>query len=283
MEEEKLDKDVCMKGGGVLFIGINVAFFFLHGSMLCYHGGSRFSLEPVQFTFTRNFLSELGSISFWNGALNIGSRILFNLGIIFAVGCFICYLRHFPGNFLPHTKSRNISRVGNICSIIALVGFIGVLCIPRDLNWILHLIMALTAFGGIPLIFLSYGFAGLFSHQFPKILTFLLFSIFLGMLIYFLSMLLGPNYFSEEGVHFHIIAQKLGVSFIIIVLSLIGWITFRWELQSKTFTASKSKSTIKTNQEERVSLYLILLATRIHLQYRKKLLLEQRRLILPPF
>jgi len=227
------DKNVCKKGGGILLIGIVLLCICWHISMLLYHGGNQFVYNSANFSFSLNFLSDLGRINGWKGNSNFPSAIFFSVGMIFGGASTICLLRQFPENFGKHTKSRLLGRVGTIIGLFSMIGYMGIICIPSDLNYNLHLIMVLIAFVPIPIIYACFGLAGHLSPTFPRQHVYLYFALFIGMVIYDLSMVLGPNLLSggEEAIYFHTIAQKIAIIFQISMLALIGWTTFRWEMK----------------------------------------------------
>jgi hypothetical protein len=273
----KADKNVCKKGGGILLIGIALLCICWHISMLLYRGGNQFVYNSVNFSFTLNFLSDLGRITGWKGNSNFPSEIFFSLGMIFGGASNICFLRQFPENFGEHTKSHFLGRVGTIIGLFSMIGYIGIICIPSDLNYNLHLIMVLIAFGPIPVIYACFGLAGYLSLTFPRQHVHLYFAMFIGMLIYVLSMVMGPNLLSgdENAIYFHIIAQKIAIIFQISMLALIGWATFHREM--KKFN---KLVTIK-DQTHKIDKILVIKVIRNHLEYRKNLLLVERRITLP--
>lgn len=273
----KDDKNVCKKGGGILLIGMCFLCTSFYIGILSYQGGNQFFSNSVKFSFSLNFFSDLGRITGWNGNSNFPSEIFFSIGIIFAGACNICFLRQFPENFEEHTKSRLLSRVGSIIGLFSMIGYMGILCIPTDLNYNLHLVMVLIAFGTIPIIYACFGIAGYFSPTFPRQHVYLYFAMFIGMLIYALSMVLGPNLLSEDekAIHFHIFTQKIAIIFQISMLSLIGWATFRWEMEKI------NKLNTTKDQTHKIDKILVIKAIRNHLEYRKNLLLVEKRITLP--
>lgn len=101
--------------------------------MFVYKGGTRFSYFKPHYSFTDNYLSELGLITPYSGVSNLASRVLFTIAIVLiGTGSIIFY---FNSPFLFRNSSKkihSISKVASYFGIIASLAFVSIGFLPAD-------------------------------------------------------------------------------------------------------------------------------------------------------
>ena len=119
----------------VLFVVCNII------AMLCYSGGTYLDHLIPSYSFTQNFLSDLGRTISFSGKVNFLSAQLSNMSMILAGGVFILFYFHTQKVFI-NQDNRVPAIIGSIFGILGGFSLIGVGLSPSDLYLELHIIFA---------------------------------------------------------------------------------------------------------------------------------------------
>ena len=120
-----------------VFACIFAAFF--------YPGGNIHDSTQVGYSFTHNFLSDLGGLESHSGDKNMVSFILFNLSMIlfFLVGISFLLV---PVLFKENKSTFILAIIGSLFFFVGSIFFAGVGFTPYDLYLDLHIFFALNSF-----------------------------------------------------------------------------------------------------------------------------------------
>ena len=122
-----------------LFIVFNIIAIF------SYSGGTYLDSLNPGYSFTSNFLSDLGRTISFSGEVNFLSALFFNLSLILAGGIFTNYYIHVRKVFSKENQ-HILALVGSIFGVLGGLAFIGVGLTPADLYLELHVICATWLF-----------------------------------------------------------------------------------------------------------------------------------------
>ena len=120
-------------------IGSIIFILLLIVGMITYSGGTRFNYTEPNYSFSENYLSELGSIGTYSGETNLASRILFAAAILIGgIGLVIFYYNvAFLFQDAP-TKIIIISKVASFFGIISSLMCVSIAFLPIDVFKIAH-------------------------------------------------------------------------------------------------------------------------------------------------
>lgn len=156
-----------------VFACIVAAFF--------YPGGNIHDTTQVGYSFTHNFLSDLGGLESHSGDKNMVSFILFNLSMIlfFLVGISFLLV---PVLFKENKFTFFLAIIGSLFFFVGSIFFAGVGFTPYDLYLDLHVFFALNSFQlMIPalLLYLIVFLRSSLSLKYSMVIAFFLLSVFL--------------------------------------------------------------------------------------------------------
>jgi len=120
----------------ILFI-----FLVIMGAM-SYEGGHRLDLNSEGYSFSNNYLSDLGRIKTVAGMDNSIPFYCFNSALIILSVVFSFYFLFLPSVYDETIKIQNISRVGSVFGFLASICFAGVAYTPADLFIDAHIFFA---------------------------------------------------------------------------------------------------------------------------------------------
>ena len=161
-----------------------------------------------EYSFTRNYFSDLGRSKTFRGQPNNPSQQIFTFSLVFSGVSTLFYFLALPGLF----RSKPIILVASLFGIIAGISYIGIALIPWNLNYWGHVNCVRTGFVAFLIMSILYAMAIFQEEGFPNkyAIALALFAIILGMQI--LIMFYGPRaYRSDEGLFIQVIAQKVVV------------------------------------------------------------------------
>ena len=120
-----------------------VVFIFLviMGAM-SYEGGHRLDLNSEGYSFSNNYLSDLGRIKTVAGMDNSIPFYCFNSALIILSVVFSFYFLFLPSVYDESIEIQNIARVGSVFGFLASVCFAGVAYTPADLFIDAHIFFA---------------------------------------------------------------------------------------------------------------------------------------------
>ncbi len=192
--------------------------------MYLYKGGYILDPNTRSYSFTHNFISDLGMVNTYSGESNIAPLLIFGfatafMGISFAFYANICYVVAFK-----NLKGITIGKLGSLSGITGGLLFAALAVLPWDMMFKAHFWCVNSAY-----FFISFFFVCLTIVQIQNKLPWkfiILNSIYFSVLIlHLLILLFGPRYTSPEGLPLQAIAQKAGIYlFVLIVFLQVLWI-----------------------------------------------------------
>ena len=106
--------------------------------MILYAGGTYFDAANPTYSITKNFFSDLGSISYLFRARKLAFIFLFNSCVSFAGVVFILFYLHFNRLFIKDKKNRALAIIGTFFCILGSLCLIGVALTPANLLYDPH-------------------------------------------------------------------------------------------------------------------------------------------------
>ena len=187
----------------ILFIVFNII------AMFAYPGSTyRNNLSPG-YSFTQNFLSDLGRTMSYSGEVNFFSAQFFNMSLILAGGVFSFFYFHVRKVFLADNQ-RVLALIGSIFGVLGGLSLAGVGITPADLYLEIHIICATWLFRFLFVGSLFYSIV-IFRHdQYENKYAsgYLIFTF--SILLYILVSELGPDpKISQFSLTFQVVSQKI--------------------------------------------------------------------------
>ena len=109
---------------------------------LTYDGGNRLDHHSVGYSFSNNYLSDLGRLKTVSGIANTVPYYCFNGALIMLSAVFSFYFLYLPSLYDNGQRVQNISRIGSVCGFLASICFAGVAFTPVDLFFSAHVFFA---------------------------------------------------------------------------------------------------------------------------------------------
>jgi hypothetical membrane protein len=126
-----------------LVLGIFVILNII--AMLSYPGGTFLDDTTVGYSFTRNFLSDLGRTLSYPGEVNFISSQLFNMALILSGVVFANFYLHVRKIFTADNQ-KTLALIGSFFGVLGGLSLAGVGLTPADLYLDLHMICATWLF-----------------------------------------------------------------------------------------------------------------------------------------
>jgi len=178
-------------------------------AMLTYAGGTVDNHAARGYSFTHNFLSNLGMLTALSGEPNWVSAVLFFISLAAAGVCLVIFFILFQRFFQASRLQKVLSLIGSILGMLAGISFIGIACAPADIARPAHMQFVLWAFRLFPLAVLCYVPVMFMDKRYPKVYAWV-FAVFCLMLIgYYLLITNGPSFDSPEGLVIQVVGQKV--------------------------------------------------------------------------
>ena len=152
-----------------LFITLPLAsivlyIFLLAAAMVSYNGGNTIDHHGIGYSFSLNFLSDLGRVSGYGGQNNTLSFYSFNLSLAIIGIAFLTYFLFLPSLHNSNPRSFLFSRIGSFFGCFSSICFAGVGMTPADslldmhiffANWVFRSMSIAVLFYALTFIFLS--------------------------------------------------------------------------------------------------------------------------------
>ena len=187
----------------VLFIVFNII------AMFAYPGGTYWDSLGSGYSFTQNFLSDLGRTMSFSGEVNFFSSQFFNMSLILAGSVFSIF--YFQVRKVFSTNNQKIlALIGSFFGVLGGLSLIGVGITPADLYLELHIICATWLFRFLFIASLFYSIVIFMHDQFEnKYATgYLIFTF--SILLYILVSELGPDpKISPFALTLQVVSQKM--------------------------------------------------------------------------
>jgi hypothetical protein len=213
---------LVIAGGCAMFVVLTLI------AMLTYTGGTPSDPTARGYSFTHNFLSNLGMTEALSGRPNWVSAVLFILALSTAGACLAIFFIIFPRFFSGTRLGKALCLIGSVIGVVAGVCFVGIAFAPADLFRPAHVLFVTWAFRLFPLAVLFYIPAMFMEKGYPKVYAWV-FAVFCLLLIgYYLLMTNGPSYDSPDGLAIQVIGQKVisYASILSIGIQSVG--AYRW-------------------------------------------------------
>ena len=187
----------------VFFIILNII------AMLSYPGGTYIDHTTIGYSFTRNFLSDLGRTFSFSEEVNFLSAQLFNMSLITAGMIFVSFYLHVRKVFSAYNL-RNLAFIGSFFGVLGGFSLAGVGLTPADLYLDLHIICATWLFRFFFVASLCYSMV-IFRHskfENKYAMGYLVFTF--SILLYIIIVELGPDpKINQLALSIQVISQKL--------------------------------------------------------------------------
>ncbi len=178
-------------------------------AMLTYAGGAVDNPSTTGYSFTHNFLSNLGMITAESGRPNWVSAILFFIALATAGAALVVFFILFRRIFRGTRLQSALSLAGSALGVLAGVSFMGIAFAPADIARPAHIQFVMWAFRLFPLAVLFYVPVLFLDRQYPKAYAWV-FTVFSLLLIgYYLLLTNGPSLTSPQGLVIQVVGQKI--------------------------------------------------------------------------
>jgi hypothetical membrane protein len=187
--------------------GLFVLLTFI--AMLTYTGGSVNDHSAQGYSFTHNFLSNLGMLTALSGKPNWVSAVLFFVALSTAGACLVVFFMLYRRFFQHNRLQRLLAWVGSLLGVLAGACFVGIAFTPADIARPAHTQFVLWAFRLFPLAVLFYLPVMFIDQRYPRVYVWV-FAVFALMLVgYYLLLTEGPSFSSPEGLVVQVVGQKV--------------------------------------------------------------------------
>ena len=192
-------------------------------AMFTYPGGTYTDDSTVGYNFFHNFFSDLGRVTAPNGQPNTVSMLLFFTALtISGIGLVFFFITF--RQFFNRDKIGNwISLLGTIIGVASGLCFVGIACVPYDLNLDLHYQLVFWAFRTFLFAVGIYAYVIFRQNIYPRRYgwIFVAFAVFLAAYIVLLEF--GPAASTPSGLVIQATGQK-----IIVYISIISAMAQSW-------------------------------------------------------
>lgn len=148
--------------------GVELSALLAIGSISRYPGGSRANHTAAGYSFSHNFLSDLGMTVAYGGQRNLLGAVLFTASLTIIVIGLGVSLIGFVRLYSTARAARHLARAAAAVGFIVCAAFIGVALTPENWALDLHVSFTLFAFRIFPFMPLLLAFASLFSIGVPR-------------------------------------------------------------------------------------------------------------------
>lgn len=198
--------------------GLAIALLALVGSGLLYPGGTVLDASTRGYSFTHNFISDLGSTVAFNDARNTAGALLFGcamiVGVVVLAGSFVGAVRLLSGT----PSGRGFARLAAFAGCLVCMGYLGVALTPLDRAYQLHTLATMVAIRSFPFATASLAIATWRDGRFRSRAVLGWATLTVVLIGVILMRYLGPSPITERGLVAHVLAQKVMVVTVLVVL-----------------------------------------------------------------
>ena len=191
--------------GCVQFVILTVVAMFL------YPGGSYANEETTGYSFWINFFSDLGRTQTFSEHSNAASMSLFITALSLASLTLVAAFVAMPHLFAQNRTARKLSVAGSIFGVVSAVAYLGIACMPADVNLTVHRVFVQIAFSTFLLVVVLYSAAILRNRDYPNFYAFAYIGFALILAAYLVLLFGGPRIETDEGVRIQATGQKIVV------------------------------------------------------------------------
>jgi hypothetical membrane protein len=179
------------------------------GSVFQYPGGSRLDHKAAGYSFSHNFLSDLGMTVAYSGRQNSFGALLFTLSLSIVVVGLAATLVGFARLCSETPHARRLSRAAAGAGLIVCAAFVGVALTPENRGLELHIEFTMVAFRVFPLVPLLLALASRYSSVLPRRVFIAWATLTAVLAAYVVVIGWGPTTATPEGLTLQITAQKI--------------------------------------------------------------------------
>ena len=191
--------------GCVQFIFLTVVAMFL------YPGGSYADHDTTGYSFWINFFSDLGRTETFGEHPNAASMSLFITALSLASLTLVAAFAAMPRLFAENRASRKLSIAGSTFGVISAAAYLGIACMPSDVNLTVHRLFVQIAFSTFLLVVILYSAAIFLNRNYPNFYAFAYIGFALILAAYLGLLFGGPHIDTPEGVRIQATGQKIVV------------------------------------------------------------------------
>jgi hypothetical membrane protein len=195
-----------------------IALMLTVASGLAYPGGTVRDESTRAYSFTHNFLSDLGGTVAFNYQRNVLGAVLFGvsvlIGVLVLAGSIVAAVRLLSAT----PPARSFARLAAVAGVLVCAGFLGVALTPLDRAWRLHLLSSMVAFRSFPVVTALLAIATARDARFRPRATVGWVTLTIVLAGCIAMALLGPSLDTEHGLVTHVVTQKIMAISVLVVL-----------------------------------------------------------------
>ena len=200
---------------------------FVSIAMLAYDGGNALDHYSNGYSFSLNYLSDLGRDNGYSGDNNQIPFYSFNLSLIIIGISFLMYFLYLPSLHNTNSLSFLFSRIGGVFGCYASICFAGVGLTPSDVYFDLHVFFANWVFRSMSLAVFFYSLTFLFSNRGILFLSLIFFSSGLVVLSHIVIADFDFAIYMSNPHNAKVLSQKAAVIAMIFMVPLMAIINSR--------------------------------------------------------
>jgi hypothetical membrane protein len=198
--------------------GLLLAVLLVVASGLSYPGGTLRDEATRGYSFTHNFLSDLGLTVAFNYQRNVTGASLFVVSVFVGVVVLAGLIAATVRLLSAAPRARSFARLAAVVGVLACVGFLGTAIVPVDRAWRLHTLAGMTGFRSFPVVAALLSIATARDARFRTRAAVGWAALTIVLMGLIAASLLGPNTGTERGLATQVIMQKIMVASILVVL-----------------------------------------------------------------
>ena len=187
------------------------------GSVFSYPGGSRLDHAAAGYSFSHNFLSDLGMTVTYSGRTNSLGSLMFTIAMTIVVFGLAGVLVGFARLYSETRAARRLSRAAVFAGLIVCVSLLGVALTPENRQLELHIRFTVTAFRIFPAVPLLLGLASRYSNALPRRVSIAWMTLTAVLAAYVVLVGWGPTTATADGLITQITAQKIVAMSIVVI------------------------------------------------------------------
>ena len=221
-----------------LFITLPLAsivlyIFLLAAAMVSYNGGNTIDHNGIGYSFSLNFLSDLGRASGYAGQNNTLSFYSFNLSLAIIGVAFLTYFLFLPSLHNSNPRSFLFSRIGSFFGCFSSICFAGVGMTPADSLLDMHIFFANWVFRSMCIAVLFYALTFIFLSKNNLFLSLLFLLSGIVVLAHIVIADIDMAVYMSDPHYARVMSQKAAVIAMIFMVPLMAIINLR-QLREQT-------------------------------------------------
>ena len=198
--------------------GLLLALLLVVASGLAYPGGTLHDASTRGYSFTHNFLSDLGATVAFNYQRNVTGATLFSAAVIVGVLVLASLIVATVRLLSTAPRARSFARLAAVVGLLACVGFLGAVIAPVDQAWRLHTLAGKLGFRSFPVVAALLSIATALDARFRARAAIGWAALTVVLTGVIAASLLGPDTDTARGLATQAVLQKIMVSSILVVL-----------------------------------------------------------------